>query len=295
MGFTAGSILNNAPSLSLLRKLGFVLTGTEKPSFRKDTEGHDLFFEDGHLPPQASGGRAMLAPMHLFYQINKPELAWHHLFEPPPKSPSMLNQPSERIDCPHGGQITGGIIMSIRIAAESDLPAMLEIYRPYVENTTYSFEYDVPCLRTFTQRFYDHIAQFPWLVWEEDGQVLGYAYAGAPWERAAYRWCAEVSIYLHPGIHGRGVGRQLYEKLEAILTAQGYRLAYALITTENQGSVEFHKKLGYTCRAVFPNCGYKLGRWLGVIWLEKQLADFDHPSNFPQRWTQVMDKSGRNL
>ena len=55
--------------------------------------------------------------------------------------------------------------MSIRFAAEKDLPAMLEIYRPYVENTTYSFEYDTPCLRTFTQRFYDHIAQFPWLVW----------------------------------------------------------------------------------------------------------------------------------
>ena len=70
--------------------------------------------------------------------------------------------------------------MSIRFAAEHDLPAMLAIYRPYVENTTYSFEYDVPCLRTFTQRFYDHIAQFPWLVWEEEGTVLGYAYAGPP-------------------------------------------------------------------------------------------------------------------
>ena len=63
----------------------------------------------------------------------------------------------------------------IRIATEKDIPAMLAIYGPYVENTTYSFEYDVPCTRTFTQRFYDHIAQFPWLVWEQDGQVLGYA------------------------------------------------------------------------------------------------------------------------
>ena len=68
----------------------------------------------------------------------------------------------------------------IRFATEKDLPAMLAIYKPYVEETTYSFEYDTPCLRTFTQRFYDHVAQFPWLVWEEDGAVLGYAYAGAP-------------------------------------------------------------------------------------------------------------------
>ena len=119
----------------------------------------------------------------------------------------------------------------IRFATEKDLPAMLALYKPYVEETTYSFEYDTPCLRTFTQRFYDHIAQFPWLVWEEDGAVLGYAYAGAPWERAAYRWCAEVSIYLHPSIHGRGIGRKLYSVLEDILTKQGYRVAYALITT----------------------------------------------------------------
>lgn len=178
----------------------------------------------------------------------------------------------------------------IRIARESDLPAMLAIYRPYVENTTYSFEYDVPCLRTFTQRFLDHIGQFPWLVWEEGGQVLGYAYAGAPWERAAYRWCAEVSIYLHSSVHGRGIGRRLYEKLEAILTAQGYRLVYALITTDNQPSVEFHKKLGYAYRTTFPNCGYKMGRWLGVIWLEKALGPFDAPANFPQRWTVVLEK-----
>ena len=176
----------------------------------------------------------------------------------------------------------------IRFATDHDLPAMLAIYRPYVENTTYSFEYDVPCLRTFTQRFYDHVAQFPWLVWEEEGQVLGYAYAGAPWERAAYRWCAEVSIYLHPSIHGRGVGRQLYQRLEAILTKQGYRVAYALITTENQGSVAFHEKLGYTYHSTFEDCGFKMGRWLGVIWLQKRLNDNGMPTAFPKKWTEII-------
>ena len=176
----------------------------------------------------------------------------------------------------------------IRFATDHDLPAMLAIYRPYVENTTYSFEYDVPCLRTFTQRFYDHISQFPWLVWEEEDRVLGYAYAGAPWERAAYRWCAEVSIYLHPSIHGRGVGRQLYQQLEEILTKQGYRVAYALITTENQGSVAFHEKLGYTYHSTFEDCGFKMGRWLGVIWLQKRLNDNGMPTAFPKKWTEVV-------
>ena len=178
--------------------------------------------------------------------------------------------------------------MSIRIATEKDLPAMLEIYRPYVENTTYSFEYDVPCLNTFTRRFYEHISQFPWLVWEEEGQILGYAYAGAPWERAAYRWCAEVSIYLTPRAHGRGIGRQLYARLEEILKAQDYRRVYALITSENRGSLAFHEKVGYKFRGEFPGCGYKHGRWLGVIWMEKELSPPGAPEGFPVPWKRVL-------
>ena len=172
----------------------------------------------------------------------------------------------------------------IRIATERDIPAMLAIYAPYVENTTYSFEYDVPCSRTFTQRFYDHIAQFPWLVWEADGQVLGYAYAGAPWGRAGYRWCAEVSIYLAPEIHGQGVGRALYQRLEEILTRQGYRMIYAVVTGENTGSIAFHERLGYRKIATFSSCGYKHGRWLDVVWLEKALNGAYSPTGFPRKW-----------
>lgn len=181
--------------------------------------------------------------------------------------------------------------MSIRIATEGDIPAMLEIYRPYVENTTYSFEYELPSREDFTRRFLDHTAQFPWLVWEEDGTVLGYAYAGAPWERAAYRWCAEVSIYLSPKIQGKGVGRTLYARLEEILTRQGYRLVYALITSENKASLDFHYHLGYTYRAEFPGCGCKHGKWLGVTWLEKRLQPSGNPTRFPEKWTDVLQRS----
>lgn len=179
----------------------------------------------------------------------------------------------------------------IRFATENDLPAMLDIYRPYVEQTTYSFEYDVPSPEIFARRFFDHIQQFPWLVWEEEGAVVGYAYAGAPWERSAYRWCAEVSIYLHGSVRGRGLGRRLYAGLEEILTRQGYRVAYALITTENLGSLAFHEKLGYTRRAVFENCGYKMGKWLGVIWMEKWLNPLGTPTEFPKKWTQTTHES----
>ena len=177
--------------------------------------------------------------------------------------------------------------MSIRAATEADIPAMLAIYGPYVETTTYSFEYDVPCSRTFTQRFYEHIQQFPWLVCEEEGKVLGYAYAGAPFERAAYRWDAESSIYLAPEAQGRGIGRALYTALEEILVKQGYRNLYAIITAENTGSLEFHYKMGFEPMAVFPDCGYKMGRWLGVAWLRKQLAPLGQPEGFPQKWTKI--------
>lgn len=177
----------------------------------------------------------------------------------------------------------------IRFATARDLPAMLEIYRPYVEQTTYSFEYETPSLEEFARRFADHTTQFPWLVWEEEGRVLGYAYAGAPWERAAYRWCGEVTVYLHESIHGKGVGKALYKRLEEILQKQGYRLVYALVTTENAPSLAFHKAVGYRQRAVFPNCGFKMGRWLGVVWLEKQLNPPGLPTQFPAAYTQTED------
>ena len=176
----------------------------------------------------------------------------------------------------------------IRLATEADVPEILDIYGPYILTTTYTFEYDVPTQEEFLDRFRTITKKFPWLVWEEEGMVLGYAYAGAPWERAAYRWCAEVSIYLHPSIHGRGIGRELYAVLEDILTKQGYRVAYALITTENQGSVAFHEKLGYSYHSTFENCGYKMGRWLGVIWLQKRLNENGNPGEFPKKWQDVI-------
>ena len=176
----------------------------------------------------------------------------------------------------------------IRPATEKDIPEMLSIYGPYVETSTATFEYDVPCLRSFTQRFYDITAQFPWLVWEEEGQILGYAYASAPYSRAAYRWCAEPSIYLRPEATGKGIGQKLYAVLEWILDKQGYQVLYALVTTENSGSIRFHEKMGYFSRADFPDCGYKFGRWLGVTWMEKRIKSVHSPNGFPKPWRVIV-------
>ena len=177
----------------------------------------------------------------------------------------------------------------IRFATEADIPEILDIYAPYVLNTAYSFEYTVPTLEEFTERFRCYTAQFPWLVWEEEGVVLGYAYASRPWGRAAYSWNAEISIYLAPRIHGKGIGRKLCTVLEELLRLQGYRIIYSVITSDNQGSIDFHKKIGYTLVAEFPGCGHKFGRQLGTVWLEKRLDFVDSPSCAPVPIGYIVD------
>ena len=181
----------------------------------------------------------------------------------------------------------------IRPATDRDIPAILAIYAPYVENSTATFEYDVPCLREFTQRFYTITAQFPWLVWEEAGEILGYAYASAPYSRAAYRWCAEPTVYLRPEARGKDIARKLYTVLEEILLRQGYFVLYALITAENAPSIRFHEKMGYQIRGDFPDCGFKHGRWLGLFWMEKRLKIVESPSAFPTSWVSIVQDAER--
>ena len=175
----------------------------------------------------------------------------------------------------------------IRIAEKEDIPAILSIYGPYILSTTATFEYDVPTQETFLQRFESITAQFPWLVWEENGEVLGYAYASPPYTRSAYAWCAEPSVYLRPDARGRGIGKKLYDVLEKILSFQGYQVLYALITEENTASQRFHEKCGYHFCVLFPNCGFKFGRWLGLIWMEKRLKSVEIPSNPPISWGSI--------
>lgn len=175
--------------------------------------------------------------------------------------------------------------MSYRIATEADLPAMLEIYAPYVLHTAISFETEVPSPEVFQARFRSHIAQCPWLVWEEDGSVVGYAYAGNAFERAAYGWAAEISVYLHHDYHRKGIGKVLYAVLENALRAQGYRIIYALVTTDNEDSIYFHEALGYQKAVLLQNCGFKFGKWHGVQWLEKRF-DMTPPTALPRPWMQ---------
>lgn len=174
--------------------------------------------------------------------------------------------------------------MTIRDARRSDVPAMLAIYAPFVEHTAVSFEYDVPTEAEFARRLEEHQAAFPWLVCEENGRVMGYAYAGRAFERAAYGWNAEISCYLAPELRGRGVGRRLYAHIEEILTRLGYYKLFAVVTSANAPSVAFHRALGFRDAACFRNVGYKQGGWYDVLWLEKTLCDRPEPQCLPQNY-----------
>ena len=176
----------------------------------------------------------------------------------------------------------------LRIATEADIPAILDIYAPYILTTTASFEYEVPSLADFTERFRSFTRQFPWLVWEEEGIIQGYAYASPPYTRSAYAWCAEPTVYLLPEARGKGIGDKLYDALEKILAIQGYQVLYALVTGENTASLRFHRKRGYVIRGDFPNCGFKFGRWLGLYWLEKRTKPVETPMNLPTPWPAIM-------
>lgn len=167
----------------------------------------------------------------------------------------------------------------LRPARQSDVPAMLEVYAPYVTETAVSFEYDVPSPAEFSARLDRVSAAFPWLVAERDGRLLGYAYASRFHPRAAYDWCAELSIYLRRDARGLGLGRRLYQTLEDLLHAQHLLKAFACIacTPEpdpylDDASIRFHERMGYRLTGSFPRCGYKFGRWYGMVWMEKELT-----------------------
>ncbi len=179
----------------------------------------------------------------------------------------------------------------LRIARREDVPQMLAIYAPYVLHTTATFEYDVPAPEEFYRRYDTFTRQYPWLVWEENGEIGGYAYAAPPYSRPAYAWCAEPTVYLRPEYREKGVGTKLYAALEAILKEQGYQVIYALVCEENRPSLCFHEKLGYVQRAFFPNCGYKFDRWMGLYWLEKRLSTAKYPNGFPASWLSIMQNA----
>lgn len=165
---------------------------------------------------------------------------------------------------------------TIRTATPSDAGRLLEIYGWYVENTAVSFEYEVPTLEEFRRRVENTLRRYPYLVIEEGGRVMGYAYAGPFKGRTAYDWSCEVTIYLDRDARRQGLGRRLYAALEAALGQMGIVNLYACIAVpaaEDEyltlDSVRFHAHMGYREAGRFHQCGYKFHRWYDMVWMEK--------------------------
>lgn len=163
----------------------------------------------------------------------------------------------------------------IRIAKVEDAKEILEIYAPYILNTAVSFEQVVPVVEEFENRIADTIDLFPYLVYEQDGEILGYAYAGKHGVRHAFLYSVNVSVYVSENQQGKGIGKILYEKLFEIIKEQGYYTAFSAITAENEKSIAMHKKFGFEQVGYFKNVGYKFDRWLDLVWLQKELNDYN--------------------
>ena len=132
-------------------------------------------------------------------------------------------------------------MITIRPANLADAQAIQAIYAPYVEKTAITFEYEVPSVQEFEKRISNTIERYPYLVAEEDGQVLGYAYASTYYARTAYDWTTELSIYLNEDARGRGLGSQLYGALEEELEKRGFLRFLACIAVPNEASIAMHE------------------------------------------------------
>lgn len=161
--------------------------------------------------------------------------------------------------------------VQLRVARVEDSAELLRIYAPYVEKTTASFEYMVPGEEEFRRRVEAVLPVYPYLVAEQGGRIVGYAYAHRHAERAAYDWNAELSIYLAPEACGVGIGRSLYGALMRILKDQGVYNVYALVSSPNPASEAFHRALGFSLAGTWHHTGFKHRQWLDILLFEKSL------------------------
>lgn len=167
----------------------------------------------------------------------------------------------------------------IRQAEPEDAGELLEIYAYYVTETAVTFEYDVPDEAEFAERIRRTRRKYPYLVAEEDGRIIGYAYAGEFKGRAAYQWSVETSIYIHKDYRQGGLGRRLYQEMEDILKRQNILnmnacIAYPVTEDEylTKDSVHFHERMGFAMVGEFHNSGYKFERWYDMVWMEKLMG-----------------------
>jgi len=172
--------------------------------------------------------------------------------------------------------------LRVRLAdPDRDAAAVADIYRPAVDATIASFEAVAPEAAEMARRMRTTLERTPWLVAHVGDSVIGYAYAGPHRERAGYRWSVDVSAYVHPVWHGRGVGRALYDELLATLRRQRFVNVYAGIALPNPASVALHESIGMRRIGVYERVGWKAGAWLDVAWFGMRIGEPTEPPAEP--------------
>ncbi len=162
----------------------------------------------------------------------------------------------------------------IRFARPDDSAAMLKIYGDYIE-TPITFECMLPTEAEFSKRMADISVFYPCLVCEEEGRLIGFAYAHRHMERQAYQWNAELSVYFDPEFTSKGLGKKLYAILIEMLKLQGVRTVYAGVTVPNEKSESLHRAMGFSVAGTYRHAGFKNGKWHDVSWFEKAIAPYD--------------------
>jgi len=176
--------------------------------------------------------------------------------------------------------------MKIEKVTVADAAEVLAIYAPYVLHTAITFEHDVPSLEEFQHRIKTISAKYPYIkAVQEDGTILGYAYANTFRPRKSYEHCVEVSIYVHCEHRRQQIGRLLYTTLEEILRDMGIRNMNACVTSSPvpdeclpPSSMLFHEKMGFSLVGMFHQCGYKFEKWYNMLWMEKLIGDHTLPA-----------------
>ncbi len=162
--------------------------------------------------------------------------------------------------------------ITLRRAVPADAASLAGIYRPYVENTAITLEFDPPDADEFARRIVSIAGEYPYLIAEENGIAIGYAYAHRFKERYGYRFCAELSVYLDPSVTGQGLGTRLYRALIALLGAMGCRNLYGVVTDPNPASFALHQSLGFAETGREHLAGNKYGTWRDVVIFELLLG-----------------------
>lgn len=171
-------------------------------------------------------------------------------------------------------------MITYRFVTPDDTDAILAIYRQYID-TSITFEYTLPSHDEFRARIEEIMRFYPYIAAVCGGRIVGYAYSHRAFERMAYQWNVEFSVYIDRDFIGRGIGKELYRRLIGLSSLQKIHTVYAKVTSPNEKSDALHRSVGFEKIAEFTKTGYKNGEWRSVTWYEMKLCEFEAEPEAP--------------